>query len=105
MLTYPLFQSHANLPEYVEVQLSGDRRVTVCRLSWLKFETVWAEMSGLLAALAGAAADAGDDDLLASLHGAPAVVLKLVALTTGQSEQLLADWPFDDVLAAAAAPG
>lgn len=93
----------ANLPTSVDVELSGGRRVTVTRLSWLKFEAVWAELAGLLAALAGTAADAGDDELLASLHNAPAVILKLVAACTELSEQVLADWQFDDVLAVAAA--
>lgn len=93
----------ANLPAAVEVELSTGRRATVTRLSWLKFETMWAELSGLLAVLAGTAENAGEDELLASLESAPAVVLKLVVLSSGASETQLADWPFDDVLAVAAA--
>jgi hypothetical protein len=91
------------LPSGIEVELSGGRRVTVSRLSWLKFEAAWAELAGLLTALAGAGEDAGEDELLSSLGSAPAAVLRLVALCTGEGEAQLAEWAFDDVLAVAAA--
>jgi len=93
----------ANLPSSIQARVSRGKLVTVSRMSWLKFEAVWADLSGLLAILAGAAEDAGEEEMLASLAAAPQVVLKLAALSSGTSEQELADWPFDDVLAVAAA--
>lgn len=93
----------ANLPDHIQVDVSRERQVIVSRLSWLKFEAVWADLTGLLALLAGTAEDAGEEELLASLASAPQVVLKLAELTSGISERELADWAFDDVLAVAAA--
>ena len=93
----------ANLLLHVEVPLSNGARVSVSRLSWLKFEAVWADLANLLAALAGTSNEANDEELIASLSSAPQVVLKLALLTSGKSEQELAQWHFDDVLAVAAA--
>jgi hypothetical protein len=93
----------ANLPDHIKLDVSRERQVIVSRLSWLKFEAVWADLAGLLAVLAGTAEDAGEEELLASLASAPQVVLKLAELTSGISERELADWPFDDVLVVAAA--
>jgi hypothetical protein len=93
----------ANLPLHVEVPLSNGARASVSRLSWLKFESVWADLAGLLAALAGTAENAGEEELLASLGSAPQTVLKLAVLASGESERELAGWPFDDVLAISAA--
>jgi hypothetical protein len=91
------------LPATIGVEVGSGRTVTVARLSWLKFEAVWADLSGLLAVLAGTPEEAGEDELLAGLAAAPQVVLKLVELSSGVGEQELADWPYDDVLAVAAA--
>ncbi len=93
----------AVLPDSCPVTLSGGRQLQVCRLSWLKFEAVWAELAGLLGALLAAGEDAGEEELAARLSGAPAAVLRLVCLSTGTAEGDAASWPFDDVLAVGAA--
>lgn len=93
----------ANLPDCCLVTLSSGRQVEVSRLSWLKFEAVWAELAALLTALLAAGEDAGEEELLARLAGAPSAVLRLVCLSTGAAEGDAAGWPFDDVLAAGAA--
>lgn len=96
-------QVTANLPQSVQVHVSHGGQVTVRRLSWLKFEAVWADLAGLLAALSGTADEAGEEELMTSLSSAPQVILKLVMLCCSENEQQLARWPFDDVLAVAGA--
>jgi hypothetical protein len=92
----------AALPGEAEILLSGGERLLVKRLSWLKFELVWDEIAGLLAGLLAAGEDAGGDELVARLSGAPAAVLKLVSVSTGLTEGEVARWPVGDVLSAAA---
>ena len=93
----------AALPDSLPVTLSDGRRLKVKRLSWLKFEAVWAELAALLTAVLAAGEDAGEEELLARLSGAPAAVLRLVCLSTGAAEGDAARWPFDDVLMVGAA--
>ncbi len=78
----------ALLPAGKEVQLPDGVKVRVARLSWLQFEAVWSELSGLLAGVAAAPDSADPQQLAHALSGAPAFVLNLCALTTplGESE-------------------
>ena len=91
------------LPATAEVTLSTGRRIDVCRLDWLKFELVWAELSSLLAALLSGAEEPTAATYQAELAQAPALTLKLTSLSTGLAESELARLCFDDVLVLAAA--
>jgi hypothetical protein len=93
----------AALPDSCPVTLSGGQQLEVRRLSWLAFEAVWAELAVLLTAVLTAGEDAGEEEILARLSGAPATVLRLACLSTDVAEGDAARWPFDDVLAVGAA--
>jgi hypothetical protein len=93
----------ANLADTAEVQLASGRRLTVQRLSWIKFEAVWAEIAQLLAALLAADSSQATGNLSLQLAGAPALVLKLSCLSSGLPEKELAGLPFDEVLSIATA--
>jgi hypothetical protein len=92
----------AQLPDSKQVQLPDGRALCVKRLSWLQFEAVWAELSGVLGAVAGTPENATPEQFAQALSGAPGFVLKLCVLCTEQSEAGLAALPFDTVLAIAA---
>lgn len=89
------------LPQSSAVLLSDGQSVTLQRLSWLHFETLWQELAGMLAPLldGGAAAE----EITQALLGAPACLLRLCSLSSGISETELAARPADDVLALSAA--
>jgi hypothetical protein len=89
----------AQLPEKRDVTLPGGRRIVVYRLSWLKFEALWAELAAILSALLAAGEDLSPERIAAQLTGAPAFVLRLCSLSTNLPEDELARWNFDEVLA------
>jgi len=85
------------------VRLGSGRRLEVSRLNWLQFEAVWPELAGVLGALACTGEDAGSQELIDRLLGAPACLLKLVVLGTELTEEEASRLDFDDVLLIAAA--
>lgn len=93
----------AGLPDSCPVILADGTEVQIQRLSWLKFELIWTDLAAVLAALLAAGDDATPEQLLGSLGMAPGVVLKLVCLTTGRAESVVANMSVDDVLEMAAA--
>lgn len=92
----------AQLPGQRQVQLPDGQALHVKRLSWLQFEAVWAELSGILGAVAGTPDNATPEQFAQALSGAPSFVLKLCALCTELAEAGLAALPYDAVLAIAA---
>ncbi|MCH7472195.1 hypothetical protein IIA79_04505 [bacterium] len=93
----------ANLPQSVQASLANGGTVTVSRLSWVKFESVWGELAVLLGAFLAGDGQPTPEALARQLAGAPAFVLKFCSMCTGVAETDLACWHFDDVLAVAAA--
>lgn len=92
----------ASLPGKRTVKLTDGQDVVVWRLSWLKFEALWGELSSLLATLLAEGAEADAARMASELAGAPQFIVKLVSLSTNLPDTELARWGFDDVLAVGA---
>jgi hypothetical protein len=96
-------QLAAQLSTLAQANLSEGRSITIHRLNWLEFESLWSELSALLTALLAADEKSGPEQILEQLSSAPAFVLKLAGLAARIEEVELAKWNFDDVLLLCAA--
>ena len=81
---------------------TGSGEFALKRLSWLAFEALSGELLETLGPLL-TAAEPTPDTIAAQLAGAPGLVLKLVSLSSGLSEDKLSRMDCDDVLALASA--
>jgi hypothetical protein len=92
----------AQLPVMKPVQLPDGQVLHVKRLSWLQFEAVWAELAGMLGAVASTPENAAPEQFAQALSGVPGLMLKLCTLCTEMNDAGLAALPYDAVLAIAA---
>ncbi len=89
----------------VPVVLLDGRTVSVGKMSWLQFDAMLAAVGGILATLAMQQMDATGDlyeSIVSKLASVPAVLVELVALTTGLSQDEVKQFTYyEDVLALA----
>ena len=69
----------------IDVKLTNGNTYTVKRMSWIKFQAMWAAITGMVAALLGDGSDI-EGTLLSEIAKAPDVMIKLITLSCPLTE-------------------